>query len=368
MTGSLGILAVCTISVLAGAPLEFSPELVSGGEKAPLQLRDRSIIAARPQVAPSGKGTCIMCYRSTNMGRTWEAYSTMAEDNDRRIQMGDGHPMMLANGTVLYSYRRNRFAGLLTGEKAFSIQVAVSRDQGKSWTHHSTVASAAGTDSGLWSSYLLEKADGTLQCYYDDEQTPASKGFPRHQWASMKTWNPRFMKWENRVTVSRAPGDKLSRDGMCTVAQTSPGRLVCVCEGVQEAPPHRGCLWVVDSADGGKTWSGRRKLYEPKETDFNALAPWMVRLANGLLVVVFTTDEDRDRPGVPSTGRLHQSLKYVTSTDGGKTWAGPWVIDDQIPDYFPGACVVRDTAHSEKLLVQYFGRSRYRCRLGSLTK
>jgi hypothetical protein len=362
------MLAICAVGALPTAPLRFSPELVSGGQKAPLQLRDRSIIAARPEAARSGQGVCVRCYRSTDLGRTWQAYSIIAEDGDPRTNLGDGHLMMLANGTLLYSYRQNRFAGLSIGDKSFSIRVAFSEDQGRSWAYHSTVESKVGTESGLWSSYLLEKADGTLQCYYDDEQTPALESFPRHQWSSMKTWNACSRSWENRVTVSRASGVKLSRDGMCSVAETLPGRLVCVCEGVQEAPPHRGCLWIVDSADGGKTWGGRRKLYEPKDTDFNALAPWMVRFASGLLVVVFTTDEDRDQPAVPSKGVLFQSVKYLTSTDGGKTWAGPNVMDDQVPDYFPGACAVWDGTQSQKLFVQYFRQPSHRCRVGGLTK
>ena len=97
------------------------------------------------------------------------------------------------------------------------------------------------------------------------------------------------------------------------------------------------------------------------------IAPWMVRFATGLLVVVFTTDEDRDQPTVPSTGILFQSVKYLTSTDDGKAWSGPNVIDDQIPDYFPGACVVWNGQESQQLFVQYFGRSTHRCRVGILT-
>ncbi len=289
------------------------------------------------------------------MAKTWKPYSVIAEDADPRTDIGDGHLMMLPTGDILYSYRRNHISGRSTSDKSFSIEVAVSKDQARTWKHHSTVASATNTDFGLWSSFLLAKRDGTLQCYYDDEQTPSARNLSRHQWITMRTWNSRSRRWENPVVVSRAAGDRLSRDGMCSVVEVTPGHLLCVCEGVQETPPHRGCLWMVDSADGGRTWTGRRKLYEPKDTDFNALAPWMVRFG-GLLVVVFTTDEDRKEPTAPHTGRLYQNVKYITSADGGRTWSAPWVIDDQVADYYPGACVVWEKAQSERLLVQVLTR------------
>ena len=366
MPACIAVLTICAVGS-AAAPLSFSPELASGGGKAPLQLRDGSVIAARYEALPSGKGVRVGCYRSADMGKTWQAYSIIAQDDDPRADIGDGHLMMLATGDILYSYRRNHVHGRSTPDKSFSIEVAVSRDQGKTWQHHSTVASAANTHFGLWSSFLLQRRDGALQCYYDDEQTPSANNLPRHQWITMKTWNARSRRWENPVTVSRAGGDKLSRDGMCSVVEVSPGHLICACEGVQEAPPHRGCLYIVESADGGRSWSGRGKLYEPKNTDFNALAPWMVRFG-GLLVVVFTTDEDRKEPTPPHTGELYQDLKCITSADDGKTWSGPWVIDDQVPDFYPGACVVWDKARSQKLLVQYSRGWGHFCRLGELAK
>ena len=97
ITGGLtlgAVFAVCTAGALPAAPLRFSSELVSAGQKAPLQLRDRSIIAARPEAARSGKGVCVRCYRSTDMGSSWQAYSIIAEDGDPRTDLGDGHLVM----------------------------------------------------------------------------------------------------------------------------------------------------------------------------------------------------------------------------------------------------------------------------------
>lgn len=348
----------------AQGPIHFSDSSASAGFKAPAQIRDGSILAVRTV------GASMKCFRSTDLGKTWREYSTVATDDTPGTDIGDGHLVMLRNGDVLYSYRQNHCHGIPVRDKLFSIKVAISRDGGKTWWHHSTVTAAKGTDFGLWSSFLLEKQDGELQCYYDDEHSPSLADLPRNQWITMKTWNPTKLAWENPITVSRATGMTLSRDGMCSVVEVSAGRLVCVCEGVQETPPHHGCLWSVESKDGGKTWSpGHRKLYEPKNTDFNALAPWVARFDNGTLVAVFTTDEGRDKPTEASTAVLFQDLKCLVSTDDGASWTGPWLIDGAYPIYFPGACIVRDKTGSEALLVQYLSqKSGLQSRLGRLAR
>lgn len=348
----------------AEAPLQFSPSSPGGGFKAPVQVRDGGVLAVQTV------GAALKCFRSTDLGKTWREYATVAATDTPHTDIGDGHITILANGDLLYSYRQNLLHGRATSDKLFSIKVAISQDSGRTWRHHSTVAAAKATDFGLWSTFLLEKRDGTLQCYYDDERTPSLNGLARHQWITMKTWNPAKGAWENPTTVSRAAGEKLSRDGMCSVIEVSPERLVCVCEGVQEYPPHRGCLWIVESTDGGRTWSlPHRKLWEPKNPDFNALAPWVVRFADGALVAVFTTDENRDKPTEAATAVLFQDLKYLVSRDNGATWTGPWMIDNDYPIYFPGACIVRDDAGSEGLLVQYISSKHgQRCRLGRWAK
>ena len=255
-------LAMCVlllaVATHAQGRIDFSDSFASAGFKAPLQIADGSLLGVRTEA-----GT-LKCFRSTDFGKTWPMYSTIATDDTPHADIGDGHLIMLANGDILYSYRQNHLHGLATRDKLFSIKIAVSSDGGKSWRHHSTVAAARGTDFGLWSSFLLEKRNGELQCYYDDERSPSLAGLERHQWISMRTYNLATGKWENPITVSRATGLTLSRDGMCSVVEVLPEHLVCVCEGVQETPPHRGCLWIVDSKDGGKTGAVAGSFTNPR--------------------------------------------------------------------------------------------------------
>ncbi len=338
---------------------ETSP---AGGFKAPVELANGDILAAQTEGVPSG-GVSIFAYRSADGGRTWSRFGEIVHSDEAHVDLGDGHLVQLRNGDVLHSYRRN-----LGRERKFRLEVAVSRDNGATWQPHSEVARASGEFRGLWSTFLLEKSDGTLQCYYDDEDTPGANGFLRHQWLTMRAWDPKSGSWVNPVTVSRAHNpEHLSRDGMCSVVELSKGRLLCAFETVQTYPPHRGVLMYVTSDDGGKTWSWRKQerglLYQPPNPDYNALASWMIKLSTGDLLCVFTTDEDREKPGVAATAVMDQSLKYIISRDGGKTWSKAAIVDPDHPIYFPGVCELKHGTEKGSVLVQYSGRTR----LGRIT-
>ncbi len=204
---------------------------------------------------------------------------------------------------------------------------------------------------GLWSSFLLRKRDGTLQCYYDDEDTPHRAGFFRHQWVTMKTWDAEAQEWINPVTVSRAHDPKhLSRDGMASVVQLPSGRLLCVFESVQTFRPHANCIRLVTSDDGGRTWSWqqeeRRILFESAKPSHLAVSPWVTRLPGGPLLCVFATDENQPLPSPSGTHPWHlkTDVKCVSSLDGGHTWspAAQTVFAGTHQCYAPGLLPLRD--------------------------
>lgn len=339
-----------------------------GGFKAPLKLASGEILAAVG--SEMARSAAINCYISADEGKTWRFRSEMLRDDRTGVDMGDGDLKQLPDGQVLYSFRHNR-RDKREG-KEWNIKILQTKDDGRTWTFHSTVSSHTNSDAGLWSSFLFQRQDGVLQCYYDDEYTPSLTGFPGHQWATMKTWDG--TRWVNPVTVSRAKDPaKLSRDGMCSVCQISESDLICVVESVQTEAPFRGCLRMITSSDGGAHWSWsaveRKIVYAPSSGDFNALAPWMIKLANGDLLVVFTTDEDRDQPGEASTGVLFMDLKYLISKDSGKSWRRPGGANDVIEYYtnppvsgvyFPGVTEVSPG----KVLVQYMKKRQHRCKAG----
>ena len=234
--------------------------------------------------------------------------------------MGDGN-LVRQGGDLLCAYRLNR-------KPAYAVRVARSADGGETWTDHSTVEAVSeegpGPSRGLWAPFLLVTKRGRIQCYYDDEHTPWLRGFSGHQWVTMREWDGH--RWGGGVTVARAHGPKLlSRDGMATVVETAPGRLLCAFESVQTDSPHAGVARFVTSDDGGRSWSWTHKersvLYEPKDRRFLVLCPWLARIGRNL-VCTFVTDEDRPEPGVSGTPahRLKLDVKSVLSHDGGRTW------------------------------------------------
>ncbi len=333
-------------------------------------LADGTVLGWRVEAAEPA-GVALVCHASRDLGATWKRRGRVATDADPACDLGDAHFLATRAGEVLCSYRRNHHRGRPEASRDFRIEVAVSRDGGRSWASHSVVAEASGSGHGLWASHLFERSDGALQCYYDDEVTPAREGLPGHQWVMMCTWDGATGRWVQPVVVSRAHDRAaLSRDGMPSVVELPGGRLLCCLESVQAQAPHAGLVRLVASDDGGRTWSWQREerqvLYQPRDRAFNALAPWMVGLPGGALLCVFTTDEDRPAPGVAATGRLYQDLKAVMSGDGGRTWSRrATVLDSDYPILFPGVCVVAGRGRlAATVLVQYHSLQRGTVTLG----
>lgn len=328
----------------------------AGGGKGLVQLANGDLLATR--TAWKSNGVQVVCARSRDAGGHWEDISVIASENVPGADLGDGHLVQLPDGDVLYSYRHNFTRANAAGLRRYSIRVASSQDAGKTWQPHSVVAESTLSPAhepdalrGLWSSFLLVKRDGTVHCCYDDEDTPHGKGFFRHQWLTMKIWDAKWRAWTNPVTVSRAHNRRhLSRDGMPSIVELAGGRLLCVFESVQTAPPHANCLRTVTSDDGGKTWSWRREerqiVYPTAKTNHLSVSPWIALLPGDRVVCVFATDEDRDVPAKSGTPpwAMQLDVKSIFSPDAGRTWsreACP-IFAANHRAYMPGILRLRD--------------------------
>lgn len=323
------------------------------GARGPIRVPNGALMVTRSVRGQHTAG--VACFHSRDNAQTWQRLGVVVVDNDPSTDIGDGNLVWGGEGQVLYCYRQNHTSGPHAAAPDYSIRIAESISGGILWHPHSTVIevrpaanaqrqtpnashaaanaqrltpNASSRSRGLWAPHLFLTSDGILQCYYDDEYAPYQAGFRGHQWVRMKTWNPWKRIWEHPVTVSRAHDTALlSRDGMASVVEIRPGRLLCALESVQTFPPHAGVIRYVTSNDGGATWSWqleeRRVLYEPRNRRFGALCPSLCRLDARTLACIFVTDEDRatpDRPGTPPP-ELHMDAKYVVSRDSGKTWS-----------------------------------------------
>jgi hypothetical protein len=327
----------------------------AGGAKGAVQLHSGEILATR--TSWSSNAVSAVCSRSVDGGTNWHDLSVIAT-GAKRDDLGDGHLIQLPAGPVLYSYRHNQHRARASGPRHYSIRTAISHDAGRTWQAHAMVAESSCDPAkepdalrGLWSSFLLLKRDGTLQCYYDDEDTPHREGLLRHQWLTMRTWDTNLLAWVHPITVSRAHDRRdLSRDGMASVVELPSGRLLCVLESVQTSPPHANCIRLVTSDDGGQTWSWRREerriLFQSNHPGYLAVSPWVARRGDGQLLCAFATDEDRPAPGKPGTHAMFLSLdlKYLSSSDNGRTWprAAQTIFAVTHHTYAPGILSLRD--------------------------
>ena len=327
----------------------------SVGVKTLIETKKGNLITARTMSVKDGIG--VVCFKSSDKGKNWQQESTIVSDENKKTDIGDGAFCQLSSGELLYVCRHNHFKNLPTESKDFSIRVLSSFDEGTSWKDHSVVKTCKKTNSGLWSSFLFLTKSNKLQCYFDDEYEPETKGFNGHQWLQMKTWNNIKKAWENEVTVSRANNPShLSRDGMASVVELNKGELLCAIESVQVNYPHRGLIRYVKSYNDGQSWSWKDKerfvLYQAKDKDFNALAPWLIKLSNNALVCVFVTDEDRKIPDTVSTGKLDQNTKFCISTNDGKNWSfNAGLIDNAHPTYHPGIVQISNTKNDDLIAI-----------------
>jgi hypothetical protein len=329
--------------------------LPAGGAKGAIS-RGRQVLTTR--TAPLGELKAVYCAETINEGRAWRDISVITSDK-ADIDLGDGCLLARKNKHLWYSCRHNR---LSTSE--FAIEVYHSHNGGKKWAKHSTVATSTGKARGLWSSFLLEKANGEVWCFYDDEDTPARAGFARHQWLMARRWDEKKTTWEDAVIVSRAFDTKhLSRDGMGSVVEMPDGELICALESVQTSAPHAANIRLVSSLNKGKSWSHtfreRSVIYQPKRTGYSAYSPWLTLLPSGDLLCVFATNEDQATPDAPGTPAhlLHNDIKVVRSNNRGRTWSTPVTLYAETHRaYMPqvlalsdkvGFCLLLDAQRSE---------------------
>ncbi|NLG83759.1 MAG: exo-alpha-sialidase [Firmicutes bacterium] len=61
----------------------------SGGAKAPIELRNGDLLAARTE--SWAKDFLVVCYKSVDGGESWRRLSIIASDDDPFADIGDGH-------------------------------------------------------------------------------------------------------------------------------------------------------------------------------------------------------------------------------------------------------------------------------------
>ncbi len=340
----------------------------STGWKGPIELANGTILSTRVNPGSPLSGQKIMCVGSTDGGVTFKDLGIIATEVNG-VDFGDAAMCQLSDGSVLCSYRYNRYNYPVENKSKHEIRMSISKDNGVTWAFHSIVSENEANSPGYclveqrgkWSSFILETSRGDIQCYYDDENICFEEGYTNHQWWMMKTWDKEKGEWINPTAVSRTTSPSIiARDGQGAVKEIAPGVLVTVFESVRTTSPFKGCVRYTVSTDYGKTWNyvdengndNRKIVYAPLNEDFSTLCPWLTVLDNGVLMCTFMTDEDREKADNVASGVLDQSIKFCLSYDGGNSWSDPYTLDDRHPLWGPGVILLQHGENKGKLLYQ----------------
>jgi hypothetical protein len=343
-------------------------------------------------------GTPLMAIPAIAPGRSTEGITAVDWGDGSFLRVSEANTRYgtsLPPGTILYSTRENTVAP--GREIDYRILVFVSKDEGVSWSQlppvatsgkRATQADAKDVFVGLWSNFLFERSDGTIQVYYDTEEAAWDHSSPREQWLALKELLPGASPaWDTeRIIGGNRPGHSFSRAGMPSVSEGVVGgvpTLFLTAEDVETYPdgPNRSSQGVVrvsrtTASDRGRghTWEEVAKFSSPGH--FNYLAPYHIRSkVTGELYLVFrsdarrATDSPQYRPAynlkqAGMTGNASWVLGHIYAhTDGGSngaTWkpvmcppGKPYMPGDFKFSFDPGISEIQVSPTKSELIFQW---------------
>jgi Neuraminidase (sialidase) len=233
-------------------------------------------------------GGCICAVRSTDEGKTWSAPWIVTDtlDDDR-----DPSVCCLPDGTLLcnfFTYDPNT---------ACDTCLIRSRDGGQTWSAPEVIAPGFATSTAI---RRLRSGRLVLPIYAVD-------GNGKRAYAAVCLSDDRGVSWSNPHPIGLKAGRTLDETD---VFERKDGTLLAVMREVMAG---------AESKDGGKTWG---PVYD---LGFPGHCPCLLLTREGVLLLAHR---------VPDT-----SLHY--STDEGRTWHGPILIDNVIGAY-PSLVSLRD--------------------------
>lgn len=225
----------------------------------------------------------ISVARSADNGTTWSAAGEVTKgvgdiDNGMPLQTSFRAPGATAD-RILVAFRNHTLSapGVY---KQFRLTVSASDDAAHTWKILGDLDSGT-PPNGVWEPFLYYAPSGALQVYYARENALDDQDIiMRETKDGGATWGPR-----NIVAGSGI----IARDGMpgvTTVATTAFNGTALVFEtGING----RFVVHNQMSNDSGLTWTPREVVYAPGSR-FNAGAPQVASLSNGVLVASFMTN------------------------------------------------------------------------------
>lgn len=260
-----------------------------------LQLANGTILISYDVKRPGGP-TSLELSSSNDGGTSWRWVGVIYGSS---LNIADGH-MAMFNGSLYCAYRE-------VGEGEYLIGLSMSGDEGVTWSRVCTVRAGK---KGLWEPFLLPLGDRLLIFYSSEEHQPQLP-----QVIEMRESHNGVNWTQPRIVVSSPE----SRDGMASVALTTDGSMLMVFESTEGRNPFSiSCV----GSDDGKTWTGRRLVYAPREEEKSASAPFLTYLGKGIYACSFQTDEDPTLPGI--VGNAGAKMMLVRGCS--RVLSGPMVL------------------------------------------
>ncbi|KAL8924273.1 MAG: hypothetical protein Q9172_002746 [Xanthocarpia lactea] len=296
---------VPTRPTLTGSPVSLG----AGTYPRATRLRDGSILAV--YTAFQSGSNVLLTVRSTNNGGTFTPLGEITRGPSNANDIDNAFLIQLpAPSTRVLCAFRNHSKNPTTGAYTFfRITITYSDDGGKSWRYLSQPASDDGSVTGNWEPYLRNAVDGSLQLYYSRENNA------QDQDTLQRTSRDGGLTWSTATCVSGC--GTTARDGMTSIASLANSQsLILVYE---TSTVGIFSLGAVFSTDDGRTWSGRRTIYNPSSPNTSAGAPQIINVG-GTLVVSFMTNEDQQLQTPSGSYTDNTAAKVITSGDLGRTW------------------------------------------------
>ncbi len=258
-----------------------------------------------------GGHTNIKLISSTDGGLTWGNKVTVSEFDD--LDCANAAFAQLPDGELLMAYRANIKQ---SGGYYSSIRVSASRDGGKTWAYHSTIAQEMG-EGGVYEPHFGWIGD-TLAVFYANDSLNVVR--------ERSQQNIEYKLFESGAwSGKRIASDGMktrSRDGMPVWTRMENGRYALVIEATNV----KGFPFVIQmktSPDGLDWPEESRSIYIPCAQTKKAGAPYILTLSDGRLCVSFQTDDEASQ-----TGDGASYMKVMVSTDQekeGETFSVPYI-------------------------------------------
>ena len=251
-----------------------------------------------------------LIYRSTDNGRTWK--------EEGRIKMKWDLPGMISDGGISFLYLKDGRLAMVAHRHVLGLDggglpvISFSADEGKNWTDAATI----GQPEGVW--YIMN--DRLIQLGNGRLVVPVShmpKGVGTYE--GDHNLGLCFFSDDGGRTWAKSlqPADLNDGRGMAepAVAETGDNQLIML------ARTGSGFLYRSRSNDGGSVWS------TPEPTTLcSACSPLTLKtLPDGRLIVFY----DHAVPLFKGAFFPRTPLVYAVSSDKGKTWGEPVLVDDE---------------------------------------